>query len=126
MNPNPLKSLRYSYLLPFKIFRINEIIFFLFIQCAPLRGFLFFFLFCFLLQKAEFHSFLCQDDFRHTLQTKESKRINQNVIRSYKHQLFSETVSKIALNCYDNKRYICNDNINTYSFGHKDIKIKSN
>jgi hypothetical protein len=62
------------------------------------------------------------NDYRHTLQTKESKRINQNVIRSYKHQLFSETVNKVALSCYDNKRYIADDNINTFSFGHKDIK----
>ena len=66
------------------------------------------------------------NDYRQTLETKKSKRVNQNVIRSYKHQLFSESVSKIALNCYDNKRYICDDNIHTYSFGHKDIKIKSN
>ena len=69
-------------------------------------------------------STLTINDYRHTLQTKEQKRINQNVIRSYKHQLFSETINKVALNCFDDKRYICDDNINTYSFGHKDIRNK--
>ena len=69
-------------------------------------------------------STLTINDYRHTLQTKEPKRINQNVIRSYKHQLFSETVNKVALSCFDDKRYICDDNINTYSFGHKDIRNK--
>ena len=61
------------------------------------------------------------NDFKSTLQTKKSKSIEQNVIRSYKHQLFTETVRKVALSCYDNKRFICNDGVNTFSFGHKDI-----
>jgi hypothetical protein len=69
-------------------------------------------------------STLTINDYRHTLQTKEPKRINQNVIRSYKHQLFSETINKVALNCFDDKRFIANDNIHTYSFGHKDIRNK--
>ena len=31
-------------------------------------------------------------------------------------------VSKVLLNCYDTKRYIRNNIINTLSFGHKDIR----
>ena len=55
---------------------------------------------------------------------RESKSISQNSIRSYKHQLYSETVTKTALSCNDDKIYICNDNINTFSLGHyKTINI---
>jgi hypothetical protein len=53
---------------------------------------------------------------------RESKEIKQNGIRSYKHQLYTETINKVAFSCFDDKRYICNDNINTYSFGHKNTK----
>ena len=62
--------------------------------------------------------------YKHTLQTKESKSIQQNGIRSYGHQLFTETQTKVALSCYDDKRYICDDLVNTLSFGHN--KILSN
>jgi hypothetical protein len=48
-------------------------------------------------------------------------KVKQNIIRSYKHQLFSETVQKVALNPLDDKVYICNDFINTYTFGHNKI-----
>ena len=61
------------------------------------------------------------DDYIKCNQTRESTEIKQNTIRSYKHQIFTETINKIALSCYDDKRYICDDMINTYSFGHKDI-----
>lgn len=61
------------------------------------------------------------EDYKNTNYKRVNKEIKQNGIRSYKHQLFTETINKVALSCFDDKRYICNDNINTYSFGHKDI-----
>jgi hypothetical protein len=42
----------------------------------------------------------------------------QNGIRSYKHELFTESVQKVALSGNDDKVYICDNNINTYNFGH--------
>jgi hypothetical protein len=45
-------------------------------------------------------------------------KVKQNIIRSYKHKLYSETVQKVALNPLDDKVYICNDKINTLTFGH--------
>ena len=45
--------------------------------------------------------------------------VSQNVIRSYSHQLYTETVNKVALNFNDDKLYICEDNINTFKFGYK-------
>ena len=62
------------------------------------------------------------NDYTSTLYQRKSKTVTQNVIRSYKHQLYSESIKKIALSCLDDKRFIDDDNINTYSFGHKNIK----
>ena len=42
-----------------------------------------------------------------------------NVIRSHKHEIFSETVNKIALSANDDKRIILDDKISTLAFGHK-------
>ena len=44
-----------------------------------------------------------------------------NVIRSYKHEIFSETVNKIALSANDDKRIILEDKISTLSHGHYKI-----
>ena len=41
-----------------------------------------------------------------------------NVIRNYKHEIFSETVSKKALTAFD-VRYIISDGINTLPYGFK-------
>ena len=60
-------------------------------------------------------------DYKHTLETRESKKVTQNNIRSYGHQLFTEIQEKIALSAKDDKVYICDDNIRTYSFGHYKI-----
>jgi hypothetical protein len=64
------------------------------------------------------------ENYKHTLYTREKKRINQNNIRSYEHQLYTESQSKIALSCTDDKVNICEDNIHTYNFGH--YKISNN
>ena len=41
-----------------------------------------------------------------------------NVIRSHKHEIFSETVNKIALSADDHKRIIMDDKISTLSLGY--------
>jgi len=49
--------------------------------------------------------------------TKKECSVSQNVIRSYEHKLYSENVTKIALSPNDDKVYICDDKINTLTFG---------
>ena len=42
-----------------------------------------------------------------------------NLIRYYKHEIFSEIVSKKALTAFDDKRYIMSYGINTSPYGFK-------
>ena len=44
-----------------------------------------------------------------------------NIIRSHKHEIFSETVNKIVLSANDYKRIIMEDKISTLAYGHKTI-----
>ena len=44
-----------------------------------------------------------------------------NVIRSYKHEVYTEEVNKVALCSDDDKRYILEDGINTLAWGHSKI-----
>ena len=48
--------------------------------------------------------------------------VQQNVFRSYKHRLFTEKITKVALNPLDDKCYICDDKENTFTHGHYKIK----
>ena len=41
-----------------------------------------------------------------------------NVIRSHKHDVYTEEVNKVALSSNDDKRYILKDGINTLARGH--------
>ena len=40
-----------------------------------------------------------------------------NVIRSHKHEIFSETVNKVALSANDDKRIILDDGVSTNALG---------
>jgi hypothetical protein len=64
------------------------------------------------------------DQYKDSLFNHKKFDVSQNVIRAYKHNLYSETVSKTALSFNDDKRYILDDNIHTYSFGHRCIHKK--
>ena len=60
-------------------------------------------------------------DYVHTLETHEPKFVHQNGIRSYEHELFSETQYKKALSWCDDKVYICDNDINCFNYGHYKI-----
>ena len=42
-------------------------------------------------------------------------------IRSQKHQLGSYEINKVSLSCFDDKRYILEDGIKSYAYGHYNI-----
>ena len=45
-------------------------------------------------------------------------------ITSKKHEIYTQESDKISLSCFDDKRYIKDNVINTSAYGHKDIPIK--
>ena len=63
------------------------------------------------------------DDYNNTRKTGEIKEIKQMGFRSYKHIIYTEETTKKALTRNDDKVFILDDNINTLTLGHKDIKV---
>ena len=49
-----------------------------------------------------------------------------NVIRSQKHEIFTETIKKVAFSSEDDKSIICEDKIHTLANGHYKIKSGGN
>ena len=50
---------------------------------------------------------------------------SMRTIKSECQQIGSYQLNKISLSCFDDKRYILEDGITSYAYGHKNIKIKS-
>ena len=63
------------------------------------------------------------DDYKECLFSKKPQMRKMNVIRSHKHEIFSETVNKIALSADDDKRIILDDKTSTLAFGHYKTKF---
>jgi len=59
-------------------------------------------------------------DFLSVLNSSIETTVTMTGFRSYEHRIFTETVTKKALNGLDTKRFAV-DNIKTLAFGHKDI-----
>ena len=57
-------------------------------------------------------------DYKECLFSENPQMRKMNVIRSHEHEIFSETVNKIALSANDDKRIIMEDKISTLSYGH--------
>ena len=45
-----------------------------------------------------------------------------NVIRSHKHEIFTEEINKVALSGDDDKRIILEDKIHTLAYGHYSLR----
>jgi hypothetical protein len=62
------------------------------------------------------------DMYLNTLKTKTSTRANFVNFRSQLHNVETVNFSRICLSAYDDKRYVRNDGIHTYAYGHYKIK----
>ena len=61
-------------------------------------------------------------EFVHALFNKKVIRHNMKRIQSKLHRIGTYDVCKISLSCFDDKRYILDDGVNTLAYFHKDIK----
>ena len=64
------------------------------------------------------------DDYKKCLFTGKEQLRKMNVIRSHKHDIYTEEVNKIALSANDDKRFILDDGIHTLAHGHYKIATK--
>ena len=64
---------------------------------------------------------ITHEDYKTCLTTGKEQLRKQNIIKSYKHEVYTEEVNKVALSASDDKRYILEDGINTLALGHYKI-----
>ena len=62
------------------------------------------------------------EDYKNTLLNNKQIYHKMKTIRSDAHQLGSYELNKVSLSCFDDKRYILNDGISSYAYGHYKIK----
>ena len=68
--------------------------------------------------KAVVRKKISDDDYKECLFSRKESVRKMNVIRSRKHEIFSQTIEKVALSCDDDKRFILEDGISTFAWGH--------
>ena len=61
------------------------------------------------------------DNYKDTLFNKKQMRHEMRLIKSVKHQIGSYVVDKISLSCFDDKRYIHENGVTSYAYGHGEI-----
>ena len=71
------------------------------------------------IKKVDIKKQISFDDYKECLLSKQTQMRKMNVIRSHQHELYSETVNKIALAADDDKRIILDDGVSTLAFGNK-------
>ena len=65
---------------------------------------------------------ITHDDYRDCLFSKTEQSRRMNVIRSYKHEVYTEVVNKVALSGDDDKRVVQDDSVHTLAHGHYRLK----
>ena len=63
------------------------------------------------------------EDYLSTLLNSKIEKHKIKTIRSDHHVVSSYEINKISLSCYDDKRYILDDGITSYAYGHKKIIV---
>ena len=52
------------------------------------------------------------------LQEKAMMRNEMNMFRSIRHVIYSVTLNKVSLSAFDDKRYLLDDGVTSYAYGH--------
>ena len=58
------------------------------------------------------------ENYKDTLFNNKQMYHKMKTIRSQKHQLGSYEINKVSLSCFDDKRYILENGIKSYAYGH--------
>ena len=64
---------------------------------------------------------ITHENYKQTLFNNQQMYHKMKTIRSENHQLGSYKINKVSLSCFDDKRYISDDGITSYAYGHKNI-----
>ena len=64
---------------------------------------------------------ITHNDYKETLFNNKQMYHKMKTIRSENHQLGSYELNKVSLSCFDDKRYMHNNGIDSYAYGHKNI-----
>ena len=64
---------------------------------------------------------IMHEDYKETLFNNEQMYHKMKTIRSENHELGSYEISKVSLSCFDDKRYIYENRITSYAYGHHEI-----
>ena len=64
---------------------------------------------------------LRHDEFYDALFDKKVISHNMKRIQAKKHRLGTYDICKVSLSCFDDKRYVLNDGVKSFAYGHKDI-----
>ena len=67
---------------------------------------------------------LKHDNYKHILESGERMNSSMKMIRSFDHDIYTVNVTKVSLSAYDDKRYIQEDGITSYAYGHFRIAEK--
>ena len=73
---------------------------------------------CKRVKKSVIKKSITHGDYKKCLFTGKEQLRKMNVVRSYKHEVYTEEVSKIALCLDDDKRHILEDGVHTLALGH--------
>ena len=64
---------------------------------------------------------ILHEDYKKCLFTGKEQLRRMNVVRSYKHEIYTEEINKVALSSSDDKRHILDDGVHTLALGHYKI-----
>ena len=61
---------------------------------------------------------LKHNNYKHILETGERMNSSMKMIRSFDNDVYTVNVTKVSLSAYDDKRFIQDDGISSYAYGH--------
>ena len=65
---------------------------------------------------------ITHENYKNTLFNAEQMIHKMKTIRSENHELGSYEINKVSLSCFDDKRYLNDDGLTSYAYGHHRIK----